>query len=146
MITATHLQNPAESQSFTYDAADRILTSSRYGAYSYPGAQQPHPHAPSSVNGTALRLRPQRQPHSGGTGRVVWDADNRPTRVTLGGVRTDFTYDGFGERLKKTSSQGTSLYPFGDDYEITNGVVTKYISVEGLGVIAKRVGTGRPAP
>ena len=37
---------------------------------------------------------------------------------------------------------GTSLYPFGDDYEITGGVVTKYISAEGLGVIAKRVGYG----
>ena len=35
----------------------------------------------------------------------------------------------------------SSLYPFGDDYEVTNGVITKYITVDGLGVIAKRVGT-----
>jgi hypothetical protein len=41
--------------------------------------------------------------------------------------------------VKKTSAQGTSLYPFGDDYEVTNGVVTKYVSVAGLGVVAKRV-------
>ena len=142
MTTATHLQNPAESQSFTYDAADRILTSSRYGAYSYPGAQQAHPHAPSSVNGTALVYDLNGNVTQAGTRSVVWNADNLPSRVTLSGFRTDFTYDGFGERLKKTSSQGTSLYPFGDDYEITGGVVTKYISVEGLGVIAKRVGNG----
>jgi RHS repeat-associated protein len=45
----------------------------------------------------------------------------------------------------KTSPEGTSLYPFGDDYEITNGIVTRYVSVEGLGVIAKRT-TGGPAP
>jgi RHS repeat-associated protein len=42
-------------------------------------------------------------------------------------------------------SAGTSLYPFGDDYEVTNGQVTKYVSVEGLGVIAKRVGSGTGA-
>ena len=35
----------------------------------------------------------------------------------------------------------TSILPFGDDYEITDGVVTKYISAPGLGVIAKKVGT-----
>ena len=45
-----------------------------------------------------------------------------------------------GERLKKTSPGSASLYPFGDDYEVTNGVITKYINVDGLGVVAKRVG------
>jgi RHS repeat-associated protein len=54
---------------------------------------------------------------------------------------TWFMYDGLGERLRKVTGSSTSIYPLGDDYEITNGVVTKYISVDGLGVIAKRVGT-----
>jgi YD repeat-containing protein len=54
MIEATHSQSPADSQSFTYDGADRILTSSRYGNYSYPTATQAHPHSPNSVNGTPL--------------------------------------------------------------------------------------------
>ena len=40
---------------------------------------------------------------------------------------------------------GTSYYPFGDDYEITGGVTTKYVTVDGLGVVAKRVGTGPAA-
>jgi RHS repeat-associated protein len=62
--------------------------------------------------------------------------------VTKDGCTTSFLYDGFGERLKKTGAAGTSLYPFGDDYEITNGQVTKYVSVEGLGVVAKRVTSG----
>jgi RHS repeat-associated protein len=47
--------------------------------------------------------------------------------------------------VKKTSGTTTSLYPFGDDYEITNGVVTKYISIEGVGVVAKKV-TGGSSP
>ena len=54
MTTATNLSNAADSQSFTYDGADRILASSRYGAYTYPSASQPRPHAPSSVNGVSL--------------------------------------------------------------------------------------------
>ncbi|MCU0280083.1 MAG: RHS repeat-associated core domain-containing protein, partial [Candidatus Nanopelagicales bacterium] len=56
-----------------------------------------------------------------------------------------FKYDALGERVKKTSGTTTSLYPFGDDYEITNGVVTKYISIEGVGVVAKKV-TGGSSP
>ena len=81
----------------------------------------------------------QRQPEVGGGRAPEWDAENRIAAIG----RTRFEYDAFGERVLKTSPQGTSLYPFGDDYEITNGVVTKYFSVEGLGVIAKPV-TGGP--
>ena len=33
----------------------------------------------------------------------------------------------------------------GDDYEVMNGVITKYISVAGLGVVAKRVGPAASA-
>jgi RHS repeat-associated protein len=60
----------------------------------------------------------------------------------MGTTTTNFNYDGFGSRLKKTTGASKSLYPFGDEYEITDGVLTKYITVEGLGVIAKRVGYG----
>lgn len=76
-----------------------------------------------------------------GRGRpFFWDADNKPSAITMGGATTRFVYGGSTERLKKVSPSGTSVYPFGDDYEITNGTATKYISAEGLGVIAKRVG------
>ena len=142
MITATHLNDAAQSQSYTYDGADRILTSSRYGTYSYPAAGQPRPHAPLSVNGVPLAYDLNGNVTQAGTRTLTWNANDLPTQVTLGGVTTTFTYDGPGERLKKSSSLGTRRYPFGDDYEIATGIVTKYISVEGLGVIAKRVGNG----
>jgi RHS repeat-associated protein len=80
-----------------------------------------------------------------GTRTLTWNANDRPTQMTLGGLTTTFTYDAAGERLKKTSSQGTFRYPFGDDYQIAGSVRTKYISVEGLGVLAKRVGSGTGA-
>jgi YD repeat-containing protein len=91
-----------------------------------------------TVNGTPLVYDANGNLTSGGGRMPVWDAENRITQIGT----TQFTYDSFGERLKKTSAGGTSLYPLGDDYEVTNGVVTKYVSVDGLGVIAKRVGSG----
>jgi RHS repeat-associated protein len=145
MTMATNLTNSADSQSFTYDAADRILTSSRYGTYTYPSPSQPRPHAPSSVNGVSLSYDLNGNVTQAGTRSLTWNANDRPTQTTLSGLTTTFTYDAAGERLKKTSTQGTFRYPFGDDYEIAGTLVTKYISAEGLGVLAKRVGTGAGA-
>lgn len=74
---------------------------------------------------------------TGGRGRSIqWDSDNRPIQINT----SSFAYDGIGGRLKKTSPGSASLYPFGDDYEVTNGVITKYITAEGVGIVAKRVG------
>ncbi len=145
LTSATNLTQPSESQSFTYDAINRITTSSRYGAYSYPPAGDPRPHAPTAVNGTPLSYDLNGNTLTAGSRSLGWNADNLVVHVTLGTLTTSFAYDGLGERVKKSSPAGESLYPFGDDYEITNGVVTKYINVDGLGVIAKRV-TGGPTP
>jgi RHS repeat-associated protein len=145
LTTATNLSQPAESQSFEYDAIDRITSSSRYGVYSYPPAGDPRPHAPTDVGGVALSYDSNGNTLAAGTRSLVWNADNLLTQMTLGTLTTDFAYDGFGERVKKSSPAGESLYPFGDEYEITDGVVTKYVTVDGLGVIGKRV-TGGPAP
>ena len=147
LTTATNLTNGADSQSYTYDAGDRILTSSRYGGYTYPAVGSPRPHGPTSVGGTALTYDANGNTLGAGGGywSLTWNADNRLSQTTLGGVTATFSYGGDGDRVKKTSSLGTSVYPFGDDYEITGGVTTKYISVDGLGVVAKRVGTGTGA-
>jgi RHS repeat-associated protein len=51
-----------------------------------------------------------------------------------------FGYDAEGERIRQVDDAGlTTLYPFGDDYEVAAGTVTKYIHL-GTEVIAKRVG------
>jgi YD repeat-containing protein len=138
LTSSSNLTNPAESQAFTYDSLGRIRSNSRVGVYDYPAGGQPRPHAPISVNGSPYSYHPNGNLHTGGGRSPGWDAENR--LKTLG--TATFDYDGFGERIKKVSPQGTSLYPFGDDYEITNGVITRYVSVEGLGVIAKCVGSG----
>jgi len=138
LTSATNGTSPADSQTFSYDEIDRMNYNSRVGTYTYPQAPQPRPHAPASVNGSQYTYDANGNLFSGGGRTPVWDAENRIAQIGT----TQFTYDGVGERLKKTSPGGTSLFPFGDDYEITNGTITKYVSVDGLGVIAKRVGTG----
>ena len=135
---ATNPTKPAESQRFDFDDIDRMTFNSRVGEYEYPAVGQPRPHAPKAVAGQASTYDANGNLEHGGGRSPVWDAENRIAQIGT----THFTYDGTGERIKKVSSEGTSLYPFGDDYEITNGMVTKYVSVEGLGVVAKRVGMG----
>ncbi len=46
---------------------------------------------------------------------------------------------GASDGLKRVSGGTTSIYPFGDDYEVTASEVTTYVSAPGLGVVAKLV-------
>ncbi len=136
MTQATNLDSPSDTQSFAYDELGRITYNSRVGNYTYPAPGQPRPHAPSAVNGSLYTYDSNGNLVAGGGRTPVWDAENRINQVGT----TQFTYDGFGERLQKTGPNGTSLYP-ADEYEVTNGVVTKYVTVAGLGTVAKRVGS-----
>jgi hypothetical protein len=141
LVESTRVSGPAESQSFQYDVLGRLTYNSQVGGYTYPSAGEPRPHAPTVAGGAAYVYSANGNLVSGGGQSPAWDAEDRIAAIGT----THFSYDAFGERLTKTSSLGTSLYPFGEDYEVTNGVVTKYFSVEGLGVVAKRV-SGGPAP
>jgi RHS repeat-associated protein len=127
------------SQTFQYDEIGRITFNSRVGTYTYPSPGIPGSpaHAPDHVASQIISYDANGNTTSGRKGSVTWNADNVPSQIN----GTWFMYDGLGERLRKVTGSSTSIYPLGDDYEITNGVVTKYISVDGLGVIAKRVGT-----
>ncbi len=133
LTSATNKANPVESQTFTLDVLGRITNNSRVGSYTYGPSR---PHAPSAVAGNPYSYDLNGNLTSGGGRLPQWNVYNLPTEIS----GAQFLYDGLGERVKKTSAQGTSLYPFGDDYEVTNGVVTKYVSLAGLGVVAKRVG------
>jgi RHS repeat-associated protein len=128
--------NTANNQSFQYDDVGNVIQNSRIGAYTYPSAGAPRPHAPSAVAGQPMTYDANGNLTAGRGRSIVWNADNRPTSVN--GVQ--FRYDGHGSRLSKTALGMTSRYPFGDDYEITNGTTTKYVSLPGVGLVAKRVG------
>jgi RHS repeat-associated protein len=81
-----------------------------------------HPHAPSSVAGQAMSYDANGN-LVGGQGRIlVWDAENRPKSVALGGTTTTYVYGPDGKRLKKTVAPNggtltTSLY-LGSEIEV----------------------------
>jgi RHS repeat-associated protein len=143
LTNAQSFWDVSQNQSFQYDSIGRMINNSRVGPYSYLPNGWGHSHAPETVNGNVYGYDLNGNLYSGGDRTIQWSPDNLVSQVTTNSVTTSFTYDGLGERVKKTSTNptSTSIYPIGDDYEVTNGAITKYVTVAGLGVIAKKVGT-----
>ncbi len=133
--TATSLYDPAQSQAFDYDLAGNKTYDSRIGTISYPLPGSPRPHAPTTVAGQPMTYDLNGNLVSGRGRSYDWNVDNKPT--TVNGL--SFAYAGDGTRLKKTAPGGATLFPLGDDYEIKDGVATKYLRLGGA-PIAKRVG------
>jgi RHS repeat-associated protein len=94
-----------------------------------------------AVAGTSYSYDGNGNATAGGGLALTWDAENRLTQFSAGSTTATFVYDASGGRLGKTDGTNVSVYPFGDDYEITNGEVTKYLAVDRVGVVAKRVGS-----
>ncbi len=141
LLSATSSVNPANNQTFQYDEIGRITFNSRVGNYTYPAPGNARPHAPMTAGSNSYSYDPNGNLTAGAGRTISWNGDNRITQLTVGGVTSQYLYDGFGERLVQLAGSTASFYPFGDDYEVTGTTVTKYISAAGLGVIAKRVGT-----
>jgi RHS repeat-associated protein len=136
LVSATS-PSPGLDQSFQYDAAGNMVYNSRVGALTYPLPGAPRPHAPSAVNGDPMAYDANGNLLAGRGRAITWNARNLPVQVNA----TQYVYDGSGARLKKITPAATSLYPVGDDYEVTNGTVTKYANLPGLGLVAKRTGS-----
>ncbi len=143
LTSANDANTPANSQTWNYDEIGRILSNSQVGTYQYPLPGEPRPHAPKGLNNAPPDRTYDLNGHlTNAPGQtLIWDGENRLSQAVVSGTTTNFAYDSVGERIGKASGTDVSFYPFGDDYEIRNGTVTKYISVEGLGVVAKRVAT-----
>jgi RHS repeat-associated protein len=76
---------------------------------------------------------------SGNGYQFKYDGLNRLIGIT--GPAAFRAYYGANGRRKKVESGGTTTIYVTDDYEITNGIATKYIRVNGQ-VIAKKIGVG----
>ncbi len=125
-----------DNQNFSYDEIGRVTYNSRIGGYTYPTIGAPRIHGPLTAGSLSYAYDADGNVTSGGGRTIQWTANNLPSQINA----TQFTYDGAGARLSKTTGSSTTIYPVGDDYEIANGVVTKYISLPGLGLVAKKVG------
>jgi RHS repeat-associated protein len=114
--------------------------------FTYPEPNSEHINAVSSINyngtsysfsydanGNMLAGPDFTNPANIVTRNLTWNADNMPVIITRGGVTTNLTYDGNGARVKKVAG-GTTTYYVSNDYEIKNGVATKYIFAGNLRV------------
>jgi RHS repeat-associated protein len=82
------MTTPAGTITYTYDAADRLLSTSAGTAFTW------------DANGNLL---------SKGTTTYAYDAANRLTQVVSGTTTAQFTYDGDGKRFSKTAN-GTATH------------------------------------
>jgi RHS repeat-associated protein len=71
---------------------------------------------------------------------IVWDADNKPTAITVSGVGvTQFGYSGDGARLWKVGPAGTVRYVGSVEDRVTEGVQVKHIMAAGLRIATRVV-------
>ena len=136
LLSATNTNSPALTQTFTYDLGGKLLTNSAVGTYTYPtqGSAAFQPHAVQSagswtftydLNGNQLNR------YTGATldRALSYDNDNRPVTVTQGTATVTYLYGPDGERLKKQTATGTTLY-IGDAERDPAGGWTTYPAPE----------------
>ena len=135
LASATNTSNASYSQSWTYDAYGNVTSSSQVGSYAYAAPGQAHPHAVLTAGAGSYAYDADGNMVSGPGRSITWDGDNRPSSINAIG----FAYDADGSRIKKVNGSTTTYY-LADDYEVTFGVTTKYVSLAGE-LVARRVGS-----
>jgi RHS repeat-associated protein len=133
----TSATNPAMlGQSFSYDTTGNLTWNSFFDdPYVYPSPGSAHPHALTSVNGDTYTYDADGNMTSRYGQPITWDGDSHP--ININGIT--FAYDADGQRVKKVNGAVVTTY-VSDDYEVTNGVVTKYVSL-GRVPLQRRVGS-----
>lgn len=102
LITADN-SDDAHDQSFTYDNAGSLTSATGIGTYTYPAPTAPRPHAPLTINGELISWDAGGNLSAGRGRTFVWDGENRPASITLGGASVAMSYGPDGERLGKTT-------------------------------------------
>ncbi|UKA75061.1 RHS repeat domain-containing protein [Arthrobacter sp. FW306-07-I] len=92
-----------QTATYTYDNNDRI-TQIRYAATCVPATCVAYTY--DNAGNLTTRV------DAGGTTTYTWDAQNRPTGKTIGGVTTTVTYDGASNILTYTDPLGTVTYRY----------------------------------
>ncbi len=133
------------TQTFGYNAIGNIISTSMQGGYGYApsGTGTARPHAvitTSTGNSYTYDANGNMLTRPGQT--LTWDADNRLSSVTQGGVTTAFTYNGDGQRVKVTVGNVITAY-VGSLYEVnpSSGLTTTYYYLNGQRV-AMRTSAG----
>lgn len=110
-------------------------------AYGINGSK-PHAVARNLTTGTDYTYDANGNMTFDGTRTINYNYDNRPQSITVGGVTTTFVYDGSGERVKKITQNGTTIY-VGKHYECKDGICVKYIFAGNTRIAHKISGTSK---
>jgi RHS repeat-associated protein len=146
--------NAANSQSFDYDALDRLTlangpygtggvnstliysydeignltANTQVGTYGYPtsGPASVRPHAVTTAGANTYTYDTNGNLTSGAGRTFTWNFENKPLTITQGGQTTTFVYDGDGGRVKKIVGTTTTRY-ISKLYECDNTNCTRFI-------------------
>ncbi len=137
--------NSANTQSFTYDALDRLtnasstsygsltyaydtignFTSKRGVTYTYSSTTRPHAVTATS-NGKTYTYDDNGNMTADTDRTISYNYDNKPGSITKGSTTALLYYDGTGARVKKQTGTTTTIY-IGKLYEKKGTTTTRYI-------------------
>jgi RHS repeat-associated protein len=112
--------SPSNTQHFRYDELNRLTYAESPGyapnntmppaglSYNYDSVRV-HVLA-SASDGRSFTYDSNGNTKSDGLRTMSWDAENRTSSVTIGGVTTNITYDGTGARVKKQQGSNAIVY------------------------------------
>ncbi|HEX7666926.1 MAG TPA: hypothetical protein VF407_20495, partial [Polyangiaceae bacterium] len=99
----------AGASSYTYDPASN-LTSITTSAQSSAGGTAPQSYSYSSTNGiVGATYDPNGNPTALGGASYTWDSANRLASATVGGVTSEFTYDGVSRLVRIVEKNGGAV-------------------------------------
>ena len=128
----------AQSQTFAYDAIGNMTSNSGVGAYTYASAA--HPHAVTAAGPNSYTYDANGNMLTGAGRTLTWDVKNRLVAMASGGSATTVAYGDGEERVKESTSAGTTRYLGGTvDVDAAGNLVKYYFA--GPVRVARKVGT-----
>lgn len=131
-LTAATTSVATLNRTYAYSLSGNMTSNSELGTLVYPSATGERPHTPTSIGGQAVTYDANGNMTGDGERMFTWDDANRLSKVTMpNGNGTSlivtFTYGPDGARVKKTSTEGTTLYPDASvEFDPATAVYTRY--------------------
>lgn len=98
------------AKTMTYDDLGNITSKSDVGAYVYPGAGNPRPHAVSSAGGQPYAYDANGNMIAGAGRTLTWTAFNKVASIAQGATSLSWEYGPERQRVKQTAPAGTTYY------------------------------------
>jgi hypothetical protein len=117
LLSPTHTDTPALTQSFTYDSTGNMTSNSAIGTYTYPAPGSARPHAVTSTPLGSYGYDANGNMVSAPGDTLTYDGENRLASVNS----VQFRYGPDGERIKKIGA-GTTVF-FGGEAELSGGIL-----------------------